>query len=116
MNIHSNTEGARRYSIECQYCNDKSTRNLRRITHNNLAQAFLTNAPVVPGHTLIIPYRCVAKIDDLVPEELIAIFALIDVIKPTLRDVFDAYGFNYAWNEGGGGGTDRPALSPTYLT
>jgi diadenosine tetraphosphate (Ap4A) HIT family hydrolase len=95
---------------QCQFCTKHSTTTLRRIAQNGLAQAFLTNAPVVPGHTLIIPDRCVGGIDDLSAKEFSAIFTLLAVLKPALRDTFGAEGFNYAWNEGTVAGQTVPHL------
>jgi diadenosine tetraphosphate (Ap4A) HIT family hydrolase len=95
---------------QCQFCAKHSTKHLRRIARNGLAQAFLTNAPVVPGHTLIIPNRCIACIDDLNPDEVSAIFALLAILKPAFRDTLDAEGFNYAWNEGAVAGQTVPHL------
>lgn len=92
----------------CHYCSPTSDRNLRRISENDLAEAFLTNAPVVPGHTLIIPRRCVSAFDELLPQELMAVFSLLDRIKLALRESFEADGFNYAWNEGNPAGQTVP--------
>ena len=61
---------------------------------------FLTNIPVVPGHILICPIRCVATFDELTQEEINAIFDLRNKLKTVLTKVFGAEGFNYAWNEG----------------
>lgn len=70
------------------------------MARNDLAWAFLTNIPVVPGHILISPTRCVALFDDVTHEERAAIFDLQLKLKPVLQKLFGAQGFNYAWNEG----------------
>ncbi len=67
---------------------------------NELAWAFPTNIPIVPGHVLISPIRCVAKFEDLTTQEQAAIFELAGKLKKALIEVFGAEGFNYAWNEG----------------
>jgi diadenosine tetraphosphate (Ap4A) HIT family hydrolase len=72
----------------------------RVIVKNSLAWAFPTNIPVVPGHTLICPVRCVATLEDLTDAEVKAIFDLSKEIKKALVKVFQATGFNYAFNEG----------------
>ena len=72
----------------------------RIIIENDLAYAFLTNIPIVPGHVLIVPKRAVEKLDELNEPELRAMFSLINRLKPVMKKVFNATGFNHAWNEG----------------
>ncbi len=72
----------------------------REVARNDLAWAFLTNVPIVPGHLLISPIRCVSTFDDLTAAEREAIFNLRDKLKSVLEKLFGAQGFNYAWNEG----------------
>jgi histidine triad (HIT) family protein len=85
--------------IRCAYCEIPEIRE-RAIVRNELAWAFPTNIPVVPGHVLIAPVRCVALFEDLTEDEKKAIFSLRDQLKVALTKVFQAEGFNYAWNEG----------------
>ncbi|MFZ1075142.1 MAG: HIT domain-containing protein [Minisyncoccia bacterium] len=85
--------------IRCAFCEIPAIRK-REICRNELAWAFLTNIPIVPGHTLVAPIRCVATFEELTPEERIAIFDLQSKIHDALRIAFGAEGFNYAWNEG----------------
>lgn len=72
----------------------------RIIIENDLAFAFPTNIPIVPGHTLICPKRHVPTIDDLTEHELMALFDLQKKLKSAMIQAFAAEGFNYAWNEG----------------
>jgi diadenosine tetraphosphate (Ap4A) HIT family hydrolase len=72
----------------------------REVANNNLARAFLTNIPIVPGHVLIIPTRCVAKYEDLDNQEQAAIEILRFKILAALKKSFGAEGFNFAWNDG----------------
>jgi diadenosine tetraphosphate (Ap4A) HIT family hydrolase len=85
--------------MNCVYC-DKPEIKERCIIQNELAWAFPTNIPIVPGHVLISPIRCVAKFEDLTTQEQAAIFELAGKLKKALTEVFGAEGFNYAWNEG----------------
>ena len=82
----------------------------RIILENNYAYIFLTNIPIVSGHLLIAPKRVVKKIEELNNEELKAIIELIIEIRPILKKVFGATGFNYAWNEGSDAGQTIPHL------
>lgn len=100
----------RRLSSRCNFCSEGSTVAIRRLCENGDAVAFLSNAPIVPGHTLIVPSRCVRSIDELDRRELEAIFALRGRLKPVLESVLQAEGFNYAWNEGSVAGQTVPHL------
>ncbi len=72
--------------------------------------AFLTNIPITPGHSLVAPQRVVATIDELTPEELTDLFALVKHVKTVLRQVVGAQGFNCAWNEARAYGQSVPHL------
>lgn len=82
----------------CLYCTKQEIKD-REITGNDLAWVFPTNIPIVPGHVLIAPRRCVAKYENLTDEEKQAIEELRIKIITALEKVFSAEGFNYAWNE-----------------
>jgi len=85
--------------IICAYCEIPAIKE-REIIRNKYAWAFPTNIPIVPGHVLIAPIRCVAKFEDLTKDEVEAIFDLRNKLKVALVELFGADGFNYAWNEG----------------
>ncbi|MBI2627711.1 HIT domain-containing protein [Candidatus Nomurabacteria bacterium] len=82
----------------CAYCSNIEIKN-REIVGNNFAWTFPTNIPVVPGHILIVPRRCVAKYEDLTSREKMEIEKLRIKITKALTQAFKAEGFNYAWNE-----------------
>ena len=84
--------------LTCIYCNSVEIKE-REIVRNEFAWAIPTNIPVVPGHTLILPIRCIAKYEDLTPIEKEAIEEIRIKLKSSLTKVFGAQGFNYAWNE-----------------
>ncbi|PIR38275.1 MAG: hypothetical protein COV34_01545 [Candidatus Zambryskibacteria bacterium CG10_big_fil_rev_8_21_14_0_10_42_12] len=84
---------------DCPYCSEPTIKE-RIVVSNELAQAFPTNIPIVPGHVLITPIRCVAIFEELTSKELEAIFDLRSKLKIALINCFGAEGFNYAWNEG----------------
>lgn len=71
----------------------------RVIVDNELAFAFPTNSPIVPGHTLICPKRIVARYEELSGPEVTAVEELRVRIKSALEKAYGAQGFNYAWNE-----------------
>lgn len=85
--------------IRCAYCEIPAIKE-REIVRNEHAWAFPTNIPIVPGHVLVAPIRCVATLEEMTSEEVQAIFALREELKQALVTAFGATGFNYAWNEG----------------
>lgn len=82
----------------CPFCTKRDAKK-RVILENEYAWAFPTHTPIVPGHVLICPKRCIPKLDDLRDDEITAILELRSRLKFALRIAFGANGFNYAWNE-----------------
>lgn len=83
----------------CPFCSLNEI-NKRVIIENDLAKAFPTNIPIVPGHILIVPIRHVATLNELTGKELSGILQLQEKLKIALQQVYGAEGFNYAFNEG----------------
>jgi diadenosine tetraphosphate (Ap4A) HIT family hydrolase len=79
----------------CVFCTNPIIKG-RKIVRNEYAWAFPTNIPIVPGHVLICPIRCVADFNDLTPEEVSAIFDLQKRLKKSLQKTFSTDGFYYA--------------------
>ena len=82
----------------CVFCTKPEVKD-REIVGNKLAWAFPTNIPIVPGHILVVPRRCVATYKDLTEKEKVAIEKIRIIITEALKKTFKAEGFNYAWNE-----------------
>lgn len=95
--------------VECAFCNNPEVEK-RIIYKDEIAWSFPTNTPIVPGHILICPVRCVAKLDDLSSQEVLAIARLTKKVKKALVEIFGAEGFNFAWNEGEVAGQSVPHL------
>lgn len=95
--------------MSCVYC-ELSEIKARAIAGDDLAWAFPTNIPIVPGHLLIVPRRCVRTMDELTAAELEAMLRLAGKLKAALRAEFQADGFNCAWNEGEVAGQNVPHL------
>lgn len=91
----------------CAFC-DRPEDERKVVLRNELAWAFPTHTPIVPGHLLICPVRCVETIDELTSEELTALFELRAKLKSALQKTFGTIGFNYAWNEGSEAGQSVP--------
>ena len=82
----------------CVYCTIPEIK-ARAIVEDELAWAFPTNIPITDGHTLISPKRCAQKLEDLSPEEKLAILDMAEKIMRALRISHGAEGFNCAWNQ-----------------
>lgn len=89
--------------MRCSFCEDQQIKD-RVIIENNLAFAFPTNAPIVPGHTLICPKRRIKYFEESTRNERYSIEEIRYKLKVALRQVFEAEGFNYAFNEESVGG------------
>src|SRR3989338_4770682 len=85
--------------MQCVFCESKEIKE-RIIVRNSLVCAFPTNIPIVPGHLLIIPIRCVATWEQMNHEEQHAIVELMEKLKPILKKELNTEGFHVAWNEG----------------
>ena len=92
---------------KCPFC-DIIAENERVIAHKGAACAFLTNIPIVPGHTLLAPLRCVANYSDLNEKEKKDLETLRDIVTSALKKAFGSTGFNFAWNEGREAGQSIP--------
>ncbi len=93
----------------CVFCSLPAVRQ-RFIVATRLSAAFPTNIPIVPGHTILIPRRHIARWDELTPAEQADLEALRQRICAALRHAFGAEGFNFAWNEGKVAGQSIPHL------
>lgn len=92
---------------DCAFCNQEDLRD-RIIAESELAFVFPTISPIVPGHVLISPKRHVKYYEDLTEQEKREIEGLRMKMKAALQKVFEASGFNYAWNEEKIGGQSVP--------
>lgn len=93
--------------MNCPFCVDPNVRD-RIIIENELAFAFPTKTPIVPGHILIIPKRHIQYYEEATQDEMMAIEELREKLKFALKKSFEAEGFNYAWNEEEIGGQSVP--------
>ena len=71
----------------------------RIIVKKDLVFAFPAIMPILPGHILVCPCRPVAQLEELLPEEMLALLQLITDIKNALKQALGSTGFNIAWNE-----------------
>ena len=90
----------------CAFCNEEIGR--RIVVENGVAFAFPSLAPIVEGHMLVCPKRHIQYYEELSEVEKQGIEELREKIKDALKKVFEAEGFNYAWNEKEIGGQSVP--------
>ncbi len=95
--------------MKCAFCESPAIKE-RIVAENNLAKAFPTNIPIVPGHVLICPIRCVARLEGITNDEINAVYELLAQLKRALVKTFGAEGFNFAWNEGEAAGQNVPHI------
>lgn len=93
----------------CPFCTSREVQE-RIIVSTDAAFAFPGSMPIVPGHTLACPKRCVATMEELTQEECVAVFEMVAMVKQALKKTVCAEGFNVAWNEGAIAGQSVPHL------
>lgn len=84
---------------DCTFFGNDKIRD-RTIWRSDIVQIFPSNTPIVPGHMLICPIRCIATAEMLTDDERTALFDAMAMVKPALARIFASEGFNVAWNEG----------------
>ena len=99
--------GKRPFTELPQLGDDRAALILHRTRHSYL---MLNRFPYNPGHVLAIPYREVADIEDLNPEEAADLFQIITLAKRTLRIALNPDGFNIGFNLGSAAGGSIPHL------
>jgi diadenosine tetraphosphate (Ap4A) HIT family hydrolase len=93
----------------CVFCDLRKSKQ-RIVLENESVFVMPTNIPIVPGHLLLCPIRCVATFEELSEKEKIVFEQTRLSIKKALVKTFGAEGFNYAWNEGSMAGQSIPHL------
>lgn len=73
-------------------------------------RAFSTNAPILPGHTLIVPLRHVESTRDLTNSELSGLAPFAEGVERMLAKAFEARSFNWTIQQGAAAGQTVPHL------
>jgi len=85
--------------MRCDFCDEKEVRE-REILRTSLVRAFPSYMPIVPGHLLVCPVRCVPTFNKLTDLEVSEILTTMERLKDALKEVYGADSFHIAWNEG----------------
>lgn len=86
----------------CPFCNDTIRSHVFHETDNFLA--IYNRAPILPGHSLIIPRKHCSSLHDLHEAMLGQFFIYARFITKALIDAFDASGFDWSLQEGDAAG------------
>ncbi|MBD0323895.1 MAG: HIT domain-containing protein [Aldersonia sp.] len=71
------------------------------VARGELVYAVLNLYPYNPGHMMIVPYRRVAELEELTPDETAELMAFAQQAIRTMKDVSRPHGFNVGLNLGG---------------
>lgn len=93
----------------CPFCSDMEIQE-RILFSTEYSFAFLTQTPIVPGHTLISPKRHIATLDELSGAEWKDMWDMFSQVKQALAKTFQSEGFNFALNEGTCAGQTVPHI------
>lgn len=80
----------------------------RILYRDELAFVTLAKYPYNPGHLLVLPNRHVAELEDLTPEESVALGGLISRCVAVLKEAIEPHGFNVGLNLGRAAGAGIP--------
>jgi len=67
---------------------------------SELSLALVNLKPVLPGHVLVIPKRCVARFKDLAPAEVADLWISTQKISTTLENYYKYESFTFAIQDG----------------
>ena len=90
---------------DCPFCGEPEI-----IIENELAFVHPDTYPVSPGHCLIIPRRHIAGYFEATADEKLAIWQLLDEVKPILDREYGPDGYNVGVNIGSAAGQSIPHL------
>ena len=86
----------------CPFCKESNAAEV--FFASNQFRAIYNRAPILPGHTLIVPARHVTRFDDLNDQELATIMVFTKQVNKILQQVFPAEGFNWTIQDGSAAG------------
>lgn len=69
---------------DCIFCEADNPKMNTVIGRNRLAYARLDNFPLTDGHVEVVPFRHVGSVFDLTPNELTALWSLVERVRPLL--------------------------------
>lgn len=95
----------------CVFCNEPCADDDEHyfiLKHFKHVYVQLNPFPYRQGHMLVVPYRHVAKLQDLTPEERAELIEVVALAMQYLSDEYHTDGMNTGLNEGRVGGASKP--------
>lgn len=102
---------ANRPAAGCPFCaaRDDHQDPCSLVAHRGkLSFIVLNKYPYNTGHTLVLPNRHLAEIEDLTPEELLDLNETVRLLITAIRDAYKPHGFNIGLNLGNVAGAGVP--------
>jgi ATP adenylyltransferase len=92
----------------CIFCKDSIRSDNLVLFEGNTAFVMMNRYPYISGHLMIIPFRHISQMEDLLTEERLEIFNLQDISVRVLKKAMNPDGFNIGMNLGkaAGAGVD----------
>ena len=92
----------------CIFCKDSIRLESLVVFDGKTAFVMMNRYPYISGHLMIIPFRHINRMEDLLPEEKLEIFNLQDMSVRVLKKAMNPDGFNIGMNLGkaAGAGVD----------
>lgn len=78
------------------------------LSPNRLSYALVNLKPLLPGHVLVIPTRCVPRLSQLNPSETSDLFLTVKRVSRTIERLFQATSMNIAIQDGVDAGQSVP--------
>ena len=93
----------------CAFC-DKKIIELQAYLETKNEYVLYSNIPILPGHSLVVPKRHISSIQELDGDEIKSLFKTVKLVAQKLKEMYDAKGMNFAFNEGVCAGQRVPHL------
>jgi ATP adenylyltransferase len=78
------------------------------LLRSKASYAVLNAFPYNAGHLMVVPYRVVTDLDELSPDELLDLFAVLQKAKVAVTRAYRPHGFNVGINLGAAAGAGVP--------
>jgi len=99
---------------DCAFCKEEVLAS-QSFYLGDKARALITYKPAVDGHVLIIPERHVERFEDLNPEELVEMGAIIKKVDLAIRNLYGTTGYLLLQKNGREAGQSVPHVHFHYL-
>jgi ATP adenylyltransferase len=88
----------------CVLCRDSLRMDELIVGEGKTAFVLVNRYPYTGGHLMVVPFRHLNRIEDILPEERLELFTLVDLSVRVLKEAMNPEGFNVGLNLGKAGG------------